>query len=88
MSVAIWEMQYEKSQVARNYQDKRPEEFDEKKSGIARFFQGKTRIDPGEYQKHLEGQKKILETKRELYMKAVEGLRKTDQYKDLSYKVE
>lgn len=88
MSVAVWEMNYEKSRVAREYQNKRPEEFGQKKSGIARYFQSKSRVDPGEYEKYLVKQRDTVKDKREAHDKLLKELKSLERFKGLKYVVE
>lgn len=88
MSVAVWELNCERSRVARGYQDRRPEEFGEKKSGIARYFQNKSKIDPKEYEKYLVKQREIAKENRETYEKTLKELQGLEQFKTLKYVVE
>ena len=88
MSVAVWEMNYEKSKVARGYQDRRPEEYEQKKSGLARYFQGKSKIDPGEYEKYLVKQRDIVNEKQKKHRKALEEQKSLERFRDLKHTVE
>jgi len=88
MSVAVWEMNYEKSKVARGYQDRRPEEYEQKKSGLARYFQGKGKIDPGEYEKYLIKQRDIVNEKQKKHRKALEELKSLERFRDQKHTVE
>jgi hypothetical protein len=88
MSVAIWEMQYEKAKIARNYQERRPEEFSGKKSGIARYFQGKKKIDPTEYEKFMLKQRDIAKKARENAQKIGQEKAVLEPYRNLKYEVD
>lgn len=88
MSVAVWEMNHEKSKVARGYQDRRPEEYEQKKSGLARYFQGKSKIDPGEYEKFLIQQRNIVTEKQKRHRKSLEELKSLEGFRGLKHVVE
>ncbi len=88
MSAAVWEMQLEKARVARSYQDRRPEEFPEKKSGIAKFFKSKEKINTEDYENFLVKQKDLVKKAREKSEKIDREKAALEQYRTFKYEVE
>ena len=84
MSVLIGKLNYEKAKIAKTYQAKRPEEFGQKKSGIAKFFKNKRAININEYKNYLNKQESILKDKMKRRSETAKILKRNEQFKDLN----